>query len=189
MAAWIFLKWEVLKIISDRKPWNYQLSQRELIQILNQNFKPYIMSHVIENSLVRECSFFSLLSTVSLWLTVSWVSFPSISDMWNAEVWISSPFLWQFCLQWLWKVCNIHYLSWPWVSCITSQDLAKLKLGMSNLHTNKFSVMTESELELRSPLPSHPRWLSDSPKCRIHIPSPTSSLSTIMAESVYPVLI
>lgn len=115
--------------------------------------------------------------------------FPSVSDMWNAEVWTGSPFLWQICLQWLWKVCNIHYLSWPWVSCTTSQDLAKLKPGMSNLHTNKFSVMTESGLELKSPLPSHPRWLSDSPRCQIHIPSPTSSLSTIMAESVYPVLI
>lgn len=187
--AWTFLKWEVLKIISDRKPWNYQLSQRELIQILSQNFKPYIMAHVIQNSLVRECSSLACCPLCHFgWQSLGF-QYPSISDIWNAEVWVSSPFLWQICLQWLWKACNIHYLSWPWVSCTTSQDLAKLNPGMSNLHTNKFSVMTESGLELKSPLPSHPRWLSDSPRCQIHIPSPTSSLSTIMAESVYPVLI
>lgn len=45
------------------------------------------MALIVENSPAGKCGFFSLLSTVSFWPTVSWVS---ISSRVKCEVWISS---------------------------------------------------------------------------------------------------
>lgn len=112
------------------------------------------MAHVIQNSLVRECSSLACCPLChfvdSLWVSVSF-DFRYMKRRFG----LGSPFLWQICLQWLERRATSVYLSWPWVSCTTSQDLAKLNPGMSNLHTNKFSVMTESGLELKSPLHHH----------------------------------